>query len=148
VDLVRAADVARGTLRVDRVRRVEVGAARRVVEQDDRANDDLGAGRAVVVVAIRQEAGRVRVVDADEPDDVAVVADDRIAVERMSRTGCVAEVVACDVGAGARRRSGLTTVRVRFRPAVLSENRSELPPIRSSWPWFPKITSLPPPPST
>src|SRR5581483_4560597 len=75
----------------------EIGAARGVVEQLHGARNDVLVGnrrRRVAlerarVVAEGEEAGvRGRAASRDEPDDVAVVRDDRVGVVRLAARGC------------------------------------------------------------
>ena len=99
----RADDQARS--RVEEVR-PEVGAARRVVEQGHAADDQLLAGVRVVVEErhVLGDRADVGAVDSDDPDDPAVVADDRVgvvAVHQVVVAAGVGAVVAGRVGAGA-----------------------------------------------
>ena len=78
---------------------------------------------------------------ADDAVDVAVVAEDHV---RVAAVDTVTVVVARDVGAGAAEDQVAAVGPLR---AIRQAEEVELPPMMSSWPRLPKITSLPPLPS-
>ena len=97
VQLIARTDVAGG-------RRSERHTAWCVVEQFGSTHDDLVGRtrtRVVVVVVEAQERAAVGAADADDAEDVAVVAEDHVGVACMAVGGNVASVVARHISAGA-----------------------------------------------
>ena len=145
VDLVGRPDV------VGR-RRVHVEPARRVVEELDRPHDDAQAAAVLEAGGLVVGELLAAAVAPHDPVEVAVVAEDRVGVPGVGLVqhdvAGVARVELLEARVASRRRRRSSPSRPAALVGSVRLYRFELPPMRSSWPRLPKITSLPPPPST